>query len=573
MQKLFFIIFFFSIYGVLSQTCPRLTNPIDGATNVPVNSTIRWNNVDGATGYIISIGTFAGGSDILSNQTGTNSFTPPLGLPDNTEIFVTITLFFFNLPNVVCSTESFITEDITTPPSCTSLSSPANGAIDVNIGANISWNYTVGATGYLISIGTSSGTGDILNNLDVGNALQYNPIVDFSPLTEIFVTIVPYNENGNLTSCNEESFITGALAALPSCSTLISPVDGQTNVPLSPFIEWEASLGATGYKVYIGSSPFENDVLDEGVFFTNSTFVLNFESNSLYFIRIIPFNSSGDALSCSQSRFSTVLGCGPFFDSFTGELVTLNPEINFPDQIEICLDQDSTLISSSDQADGFRWYFINSNSDEILISSDAQVDISETGNYIYEAYNFSLDPSLGIECSSFREFNVIATDGLVTIDNVNVNEVSGGLEILIEISGSGNFEYSIVSANGPFQDSNFFENAPFDTSTVYARDKNGCGNAEYRIRQLSSNIFPSFFTPNSDGFHDFWQYQPQSSHNFIIEAIYIYSQYGKLLKQLNAYGEGWNGTLNGKLLPNSDYWYSAKASNGKIYKGHFSLIR
>jgi len=63
---------------------------------------------------------------------------------------------------------------------------------------------------------------------------------------------------------------------------------------------------------------------------------------------------------------------------------------------------------------------------------------------------------------------------------------------LIEVSGCGNYEYSIVSANGPFQDSNFFDNIHFDTSTAYVRDKNGCGNAEYRIRQLSSNIFPSF---------------------------------------------------------------------------------
>ena len=144
--------------------------------------------------------------------------------------------------------------------------------------------------------------------------MQYNLALDFPPLTEVYVIIVPYNENGGTSSCIEESFITGAVAALPICSQIIYPVDGQTNVPLSPFIEWEATLGATGYIVYIGSSPFENDILEGGVFFSNSTFVLNFESNSLYFIRIIPFNQTGEAIDCVQTSFSTVLGCGPFFD-------------------------------------------------------------------------------------------------------------------------------------------------------------------------------------------------------------------------------------------------------------------
>ncbi|ULC59074.1 T9SS type B sorting domain-containing protein [Flaviramulus sp. BrNp1-15] len=559
--------------SVNGQTCPRLTSPTNGSTNVPVNTTITWNNVDGATGYIINIGTFSGGGDLISTQTGTNFYTPPLGLPDNTEIFVTITLFFFDQPDVVCQTESFFTEDITTAPNCTNLIRPSNGAVNINVGANISWNYAIGATGYFISVGTTSGSGDLINNLDVGNVLQYNPAIDLPPLTEIFVNLIPYNENGNQTSCSEESFITGTLAALPICSPLIYPVNGQTNVPLSPFIEWEASLGATGYKVYIGSSPFENDILDEGIFFTNSTFVLNFESNSLYFIRVIPFNDSGDALGCTQSSFSTILGCGPFFDIDTGELTTLNPDINFPDVVEVCLDQNSTIISSSDDADGYRWYAIDANGDEVLISEESQVSINESGNYIYEAFNFPDNENLDTECSSFKTFNVIATNGLITIDNVEVSQVSGGLEILINVSGNGNYEYSVISENGPFQDSNFFDNAPIDTRNIYVRNKNGCGKAEYRIRELNLDIFPRFFTPNADGFNDVWQYKPQSNHDFTIESIFIYNQYGKLIKQISPNGEGWNGTMNGELLPDSDYWYYAKDSNGKIYKGHFALRR
>lgn len=81
------------------------------------------------------------------------------------------------------------------------------------------------------------------------------------------------------------------------------------------------------------------------------------------------------------------------------------------------------------------------------------------------------------------------------------------------------------------------------------------------------------FTANSDGFHDFWQYNYNSNHDFIIEVQYIYDLYGKLVKQIDPYGKGWNGIINGKKMPDSDYWYTAIASNEKVYRGHFNLKR
>ena len=62
--------------------------------------------------------------------------------------------------------------------------------------------------------------------------------------------------------------------------------------------------------------------------------------------------------------------------------------------------------------------------------------------------------------------------------------------------------------------------------------------------------------------------------------IYIFDQYGKLLKQLSPTGPGWDGTFNGKLLPETDYWFVVKykelgESNGvqKQFRAHFSLKR
>ena len=63
--------------------------------------------------------------------------------------------------------------------------------------------------------------------------------------------------------------------------------------------------------------------------------------------------------------------------------------------------------------------------------------------------------------------------------------------------------------------------------------------------------------------------------------IYIFDRYGKLLKQLDPNGPGWDGTFNGKLLPATDYWFkvnidvatSADQEIIKTFTGHFSLKR
>ena len=140
----------FAGFAVNSQVCTSLVSPADGAVDVPLDATITWTPVAGVTGYIISLGTTPGGSDIVNNQAVglSTSFTPPLGLPNNATIYVNISLFFFNSQNIPCPEASFTTENITTPPACTTLTSPLNGAIDVPINANLSWNVSIGSEGY-----------------------------------------------------------------------------------------------------------------------------------------------------------------------------------------------------------------------------------------------------------------------------------------------------------------------------------------------------------------------------------------------------------------------------------------
>lgn len=86
--------------------------------------------------------------------------------------------------------------------------------------------------------------------------------------------------------------------------------------------------------------------------------------------------------------------------------------------------------------------------------------------------------------------------------------------------------------------------------------------------------YPLFLTPNNDGYNDTWNIE--SFINFEVITIQIFDRFGKLLKQLNPEGYGWDGTFNGKLLPSNDYWFIVNyldlADNAiKQFRSHFSL--
>ncbi|MGI9551099.1 MAG: T9SS type B sorting domain-containing protein [Aurantibacter sp.] len=574
-KKLIYLLSLLFMGVSYGQECPNLIDPLNGAMNVPVDATISWNGVTGVPGYDLLIGTTPGGGEIISTSVGSaTSFTPPLGLPENTQVYVTIILFFFNQPNITCASESFRTETVTTTPPCTDIQSPANGATNVNGATNISWNYAPTATTYNISMGTTPGGTDIANNINVSNSLSFNPPGDIPPDTTVYVKIVPVNSIGPAASCTEFSFRTGPVATLPGCTTLLNPVNGSMNVPLTPLLEWTAVPGADGYRISIGTSPFENDVIDNLVFTSTSTFVIDFEPNGSFFMTIIPFNAAGDAIGCTQETFSTVLGCGPFFDVTTGELTTLNPQIDFPDEIGICLGEGPATISTEDMAEGYRWFQISSSGTETLLSSTAEVSISMAGTYRYEAYNTATQSGTTIECPTTKEFTVVSSE-MPTITSVNTTGQSGGLRIEIQAGGTGVYEYALNSVDGPYQNSNVFENVMGGTNTVYVRDKNGCGIAETTIQQdLTVEGFPKFFTPNGDDINDFWQYIPPFvTEETNLEIIYIFDRYGFLISQFSPTSIGWDGNFKGRPLPESDYWFRAIAANKKEVKGHFTLKR
>ncbi|HSN48839.1 MAG TPA: T9SS type B sorting domain-containing protein, partial [Flavobacterium sp.] len=191
------------------------------------------------------------------------------------------------------------------------------------------------------------------------------------------------------------------------------------------------------------------------------------------------------------------------------------------------------------------------------------LDVNAEGIYTVEVTNAS-------GCSSIRTIKVTASD-IAVIQTVDVVDMADLNTVTINVTGAGDYEYSLDEDSGYFQDSNIFNNVPAGIHEVFINDKNGCGIVSKTIAVVG---VPKFFTPNSDGYNDYWSPKGVNASFNSKSTIYIFDRYGKLLKQwVPSTSEGWDGTFNGTPLPADDYWYTIKLEDGREAKGHFSLKR
>ncbi|MEH6536560.1 MAG: T9SS type B sorting domain-containing protein [Psychroserpens sp.] len=192
-----------------------------------------------------------------------------------------------------------------------------------------------------------------------------------------------------------------------------------------------------------------------------------------------------------------------------------------------------------------------------------EIEVNEPGTYTVRVTSTD-------GCFKDRTINVLPSD-IASFTDIQVTDASSNNSISVFVSGDGVYEYALDDPNGPYQESNVFENVSFGFHTVYVRDiENDCGTVDAIVSVIG---FPKFFTPNGDTYNPFWQVKGISANFQPSSLILIFDRYGKLLKELDPLGPGWDGTFNGINMPASDYWFVVTLEDGRTFKGHFALKR
>lgn len=193
------------------------------------------------------------------------------------------------------------------------------------------------------------------------------------------------------------------------------------------------------------------------------------------------------------------------------------------------------------------------------------ISVNEAGTYRVDVTTVQDIAGIEVICTNFKLFTVEVS----SLPEVSFTQTgfAGNGEVIISAEGIGDYEYALNTSG--FGDNNTFPVNQIQ-NTIIVRDKNGCGQVALDFVALR---VPDFFTPNNDGFNDYWQIEGIRSNANSVKNIFIFDRYGKLIHKLSPLLIGWDGTYNGRQMPSQDYWYRIELQSGESVSGHFTLKR
>lgn len=202
------------------------------------------------TGKYLEIGYFTNSADLTSfvvvetvDLPGTTAATAQTFTINPANIPAGVSSLALRNPGTpTASTTAYIDDVIweakpTVVPTCSTNIVATPNANCGNFATVITWDNNADADGYNLTIGTTTGASDVLNNQDIGAVTTYNFIGTFN--TQYFYTLTPYNSAGSAVNCVEQTFTT----AVDGCYC--------TSVPTS-----NDGLGIT--NVLLGTQNFTN---------------------------------------------------------------------------------------------------------------------------------------------------------------------------------------------------------------------------------------------------------------------------------------------------------------------------
>ena len=308
------------------------------------------------------------------------------------------------------------------------------------------------------------------------------------------------------------------------------------------------TLGNT-YNWEVLEPEFEGEIIYDNVSSNNITIDWQSTPIGTYTVQVTETNS----LNCSVSQSSSVNIENP-------------PMVDFEDAF-ICIDENNQWINQpiletnlNTNVYSFIWYL----NDLELTNTGNSLIPTETGIYKVEV------TSLISNCEGVFTVELSASSPIV-IDVESELDFSNNPQVIVNaLGGTPPYSYSLDGID--YQSENYFSIEESGVYTVFVRDQTECNIAEQDVIIFT---FPNFFTPNQDGINDLWNItMPNDTY---LSEIAIFNRHGKLLYKDNNLANGWDGTLNGKILPATDYWfridYVDNNGENKTFKSHFTLYR
>ncbi len=190
-------------------------------------------------------------------------------------------------------------------PSAVSLVSPDNSATEMPLSTQLRWTSSKWATLYHVQVATDAGFSTIVFN--------DSTLTDTSATTSGLVNGTTYhwrsrarNLYGWSPYSSTRTFTTIFLA--PVAPILASPSDGATGQPVSLTLSWNASVGATSYRVQVSTdSLFASTVVDDSLVSGTSFLISGLAHQTTYYWHVLAKNGAGTSAYSPGRSFITVI--------------------------------------------------------------------------------------------------------------------------------------------------------------------------------------------------------------------------------------------------------------------------
>ena len=358
------------------------------------------------------------------------------------------------------------------------------------------------------------------------------------------------------------------------CPSITMPTNNQQNVSNSTAITWTEIEDTTGYYVLIGTTLGGRDLVDRVDVGKSTEYIHDREypANTLISVKItVRFGDRPDQ-TCGTITFmtgnATPKNCNHFINSVV-DYQACDLDGDSFEQFNIDLTELESRLIVDQTGLNVTYHDPDGSPIDFSIGNQAVVNqrtimaraTDENGCIEETLFNLLLIPPPEIpelidvtDCEAYVLPSLNINSTYFTLSGGNGTALSGGDVI------STSQRIYIYAQVGECSDEHSFQ-VTIDPAIC----------VEEPVEMLNVE-FPKFFTPNGDGFNDYWQLISIDNEVGIVR-ISIFDRFGQLIKQLNQNDLGWDGDFQGRQLPSSDYWFQASFENGKDLKGHFALKR